>query len=120
MLGLRNGARIAKYIRENKPTRSYRVSGRLGEATEGGFIGQKVIEKSTWRHIKLGHIEKLLATMQASHQKEMFKYVKFIFYLFLITYLVYVEWIFSLKRPTNWLLKGLLGPVIQKYPFYMV
>lgn len=73
MLGIRNGTKTTKLIRENRPTRSYRIHGRLGEATENGFKNEKVVEKSTWRHVKLSHMNSFLASMQASHQKEMFR-----------------------------------------------
>jgi hypothetical protein len=75
LLGLRKGTKTAKLIRENRPTRSYRVSGRLGEATENGFKNEKVVERSTWTHIRPHHLNNLLSVMQASHQKEMFKYI---------------------------------------------
>jgi hypothetical protein len=51
------------------------VSGRLGEATENGFKNEKVVERSTWTHIRPHHLNNLLSVMQASHQKEMFKYI---------------------------------------------
>lgn len=73
VFGLRSGTAIAKYIRENKPTRVYRVKGRLGEATENCFRDGKVVERSTFRHVKRTFLDRLLATMQASHQKKMFE-----------------------------------------------
>lgn len=73
MLGLGKGTKIAKLIRENRPTRCYRIGGKLGESTENGFKNGKVVERSTWRHIRLDVMNRFLAALQASHQKEMFK-----------------------------------------------
>ncbi|KAJ8970909.1 hypothetical protein NQ314_000959 [Rhamnusium bicolor] len=73
IFGLRSGTRSAKFIRENRPTRAYRIKGVLGEATENGLKGGKVVEKSTWRHVKQFNMDRLLSAMQASHQKKMFE-----------------------------------------------
>lgn len=71
-MGIRDG-RNAKRIRENRPTRAYRVKGKLGEATDNFFKDGKIIERTTFRHVKPYHIEKLLANIQTSHQKKMFE-----------------------------------------------
>lgn len=73
MLGLREGTRYSKFIRENRSVRTYRVKGCLGQATESGFVGEKVVERSTWRHVRETNLKNLLSSIQASHQKEMFK-----------------------------------------------
>ncbi|EFA03912.2 pseudouridylate synthase TRUB2, mitochondrial [Tribolium castaneum] len=73
LLGLGKGTKVAKLIRENRPTRCYRLSGKLGEATDNAFKDGKVVERTTWRHVKLENMNRFLATLQASHQKEMFK-----------------------------------------------
>lgn len=73
MFGVRSGTKWAKYIRDNLPTRAYRINGVLGQATEDGFKSGKVVERSTWRHVKQWNLERLLSSMQASHQKKMFE-----------------------------------------------
>ncbi|XP_030756555.1 mitochondrial mRNA pseudouridine synthase Trub2 [Sitophilus oryzae] len=73
LFGLKSGTKQAKYIRENKSARAYRVKGILGQATDNCYRTGKVIEKSTWKHVKRGHMEKFLSAMQASHQKKMFE-----------------------------------------------
>lgn len=75
MFGLRSGTKYAKYIRENRPTRAYRIKGCLGNATDNGYKDGKIVEKSTWRFIHRYHMEKLLTTMQQAHQKKMFEYI---------------------------------------------
>ncbi|XP_043578233.1 mitochondrial mRNA pseudouridine synthase Trub2 isoform X2 [Bombus pyrosoma] len=44
-----------------------------GEATDNYFHTGKVVEKSTYAHIKRGHLDKLCSSMQSSHQQQMFK-----------------------------------------------
>ncbi|XP_018574955.1 mitochondrial mRNA pseudouridine synthase Trub2 [Anoplophora glabripennis] len=73
IFGLRSGTRWAKFVRENLPTRAYRVKGVFGRATENGFKDGKVVERSTWRHIRQWNLERLLSSMQAAHQKKMFE-----------------------------------------------
>lgn len=72
MLSLKNG-KLAQNIRENRPTRAYRIKGKLGAATENFFLDGKIVEKTTFKHVKLRHIENLLSATQASHQKKMFE-----------------------------------------------
>ncbi|KAK9874870.1 hypothetical protein WA026_005684 [Henosepilachna vigintioctopunctata] len=73
LLGLRTATKMAKYIRENKPTRAYRVKGVLGSATDTAYKDGKTVERTTWKHVKYVHIETLLSSMQASHQRKMFE-----------------------------------------------
>ncbi|XP_065171104.1 pseudouridylate synthase TRUB2, mitochondrial [Atheta coriaria] len=73
LLGIRTGTKMAKHIRENHPTRAYRVKGILGQATDDFFKTGKVVERSTFRHVKLIYLERLLYNMQASHQRKMFE-----------------------------------------------
>ncbi|KAJ8947076.1 hypothetical protein NQ318_019971 [Aromia moschata] len=73
IFGLRRGTSTAKYIRENLPTRAYRIKGTLGQATETGFSDGKVVERSTWKHVQPRNMDRLLSSMQAAHQKKMFE-----------------------------------------------
>ncbi|KAL1506158.1 hypothetical protein ABEB36_005571 [Hypothenemus hampei] len=73
VFGIRDGTRQAKFIRENRPTRAYRIKGKLGEVTDNCFKTGKVVMKSTWRHVKQEHMDRFLSAMQASHQKKMFE-----------------------------------------------
>lgn len=51
------------------------MKGKLGEATENCYKNGKVVERSTFQHVKQANMNKLLSVMQASHQKKMFEYV---------------------------------------------
>ncbi|XP_017771216.1 PREDICTED: probable tRNA pseudouridine synthase 2 [Nicrophorus vespilloides] len=74
ILGLgRRGTSLAKNIRENYPTRAYRIKGVFGQSTDNNYKDGKVVERSTFWHVKLSRLERLLANMQASHQRKMFE-----------------------------------------------
>lgn len=75
MFGLQSGTKLAKMVRENKSIRTYRVKGKFGEATDNCYKDGKVVERTTFQHVKQANLNKLLATMQAAHQKQMFAYV---------------------------------------------
>lgn len=75
VLGLRAGTSVAKYIRENKSTRAYRIKGVFGLATDNFYKDGAVIEKTTYKYVKQIHLDKLLSHLQAMHQKKMFEYV---------------------------------------------
>lgn len=60
-------------IQQNRPLRVYRITGFLGKATESHFGDSRVIAKATVDHIGSDKIGRLLASMQASHQKKMFE-----------------------------------------------
>lgn len=73
LFGLKQGTQTAKFIRENFPTRCYQLKCKLGQATDTGFANGKVVEKSTWKHIKQFHMDRMLSSIQAAHQKKMFE-----------------------------------------------
>ncbi|XP_044757228.1 mitochondrial mRNA pseudouridine synthase Trub2 [Coccinella septempunctata] len=73
LFGLRDATKTAKFIRENKPTRAYRVKGRLGLSTDTAFKVGRPVERTTWKHVKYVHLETLLSSMQAAHQRKMFE-----------------------------------------------
>lgn len=45
----------------------------FGLATEDYSKDGRVIEKTTYKHVKQIHLDKLLSYMQAIHQKKMFE-----------------------------------------------
>lgn len=75
VFGVSSGTKLAKNLRENKSVRTYRVKGKLGEATDNCYKDGKVVERSTFLHVKQANMNKLLSSMQAAHQKKMFEYV---------------------------------------------
>lgn len=90
VVGIGRGTKIAHKIREAKHTKFYRVKGILGQATDNFFTNGRVVEKSNFHHVHRHHIDMICASMQSSHQKEMFKYV-FNIYVFGILGLVPVN-----------------------------
>ncbi|KAK9306256.1 hypothetical protein QLX08_002987 [Tetragonisca angustula] len=44
-----------------------------GEATDNYFHTGKVVEKSTYAHVRRGHLDKLCSSMQSTHQRKMFE-----------------------------------------------
>ncbi|XP_050578608.1 pseudouridylate synthase TRUB2, mitochondrial [Bombus affinis] len=73
LCGINKGNRLIHKIKTSKSLRFYRVKGLLGEATDNYFHTGKVVEKSTYDHVKRGHLDKLCSSMQSSHQKKMFE-----------------------------------------------
>lgn len=71
--GINKGNRVIHKLQTIRSTRFYRVKGLLGQATDNYFRNGKIIEKSTYKHIRRGHIDKICSSMQSSHQKKMFE-----------------------------------------------
>lgn len=71
--GINRGNRLIHELRQAKSTRFYRVKGLLGQATNTYFHTGKIVEKSTYNHIRRGHIDKICSSMQSSHQRKMFE-----------------------------------------------
>lgn len=73
VVGLNLGAKYSNWLRENNPIRTYRVSGKLGEAKDNLFITGKTVDKGGYKHVKLGSMDRFLATLQSAHQRLMFE-----------------------------------------------
>lgn len=73
VVGINDGLTQAYRVQQNRPLRVYRVTGFLGKATETHFGDSRIIGKATVKHIGSEKIERLLASLQASHQKKMFE-----------------------------------------------
>ncbi|XP_063972610.1 pseudouridylate synthase TRUB2, mitochondrial [Diachasmimorpha longicaudata] len=73
LMGVNGGTRMIHKIKESNPMRFFKVKGILGQATDTYFITGKICERSTWRHIKRVHIDRICASMQSSHQRTMFE-----------------------------------------------
>ncbi|XP_046831223.1 mitochondrial mRNA pseudouridine synthase Trub2 [Vespa crabro] len=71
--GINSGNLLINKIRESKPSRCYRLKGILGQATNNHFKTGKIVEKSTYNHVRRINIDKICASMQSSHQKKMFE-----------------------------------------------
>ncbi|XP_055611826.1 pseudouridylate synthase TRUB2, mitochondrial [Uranotaenia lowii] len=73
VVGINKGTDIAFQVQKNRPLRVYRVTGFLGKATESHFGFSRVTAKATCKHIGSDKIGRLLASLQASHQRKMFE-----------------------------------------------
>ncbi|XP_015596868.1 mitochondrial mRNA pseudouridine synthase Trub2 isoform X1 [Cephus cinctus] len=71
--GIGKGTKIAYKLLESKTTRHYKLKGTLGQATNNYFISGKIVEKSTYKHVRRHMIDKICASMQSSHQRKMFE-----------------------------------------------
>ncbi|PZC79648.1 hypothetical protein B5X24_HaOG216172 [Helicoverpa armigera] len=73
LLGINDGTRLTYKINVGRPTRAFKVHGQLGKATDTYFWNGKTMERSTFHHITREKIDKVVAHMQAAHQKAMFE-----------------------------------------------
>lgn len=73
--GINDGTKLIHRMRQSKYPRFYKVKGLLGQATDNLFHTGKIVEKSTYKHVKRGHLDKICRSMQSSHQRKMFEYV---------------------------------------------
>lgn len=71
--GINDGTRLVARIKKSVPTTFYRVKGILGQATSNFYKSGKIIEKSTYNHVRRSNIDHLCGTMQSSHQRKMFE-----------------------------------------------
>uniref|UniRef100_A0A0V0GD68 Putative pseudouridine synthase n=1 Tax=Triatoma dimidiata TaxID=72491 RepID=A0A0V0GD68_TRIDM len=73
VLGLNKGTSLAYKIHGKHPMRTYRLKGILGYTTDNLFKTGKVVERSSFNHVKLPHLENILACVQATHQRNVFE-----------------------------------------------
>ena len=73
VLGLNDGSKTIKNIHLQRPTRVYRLKGLLGKATDNYFVTGKVMEKATFGHVNRSKLDRILAAMQAAHQRHMYQ-----------------------------------------------
>uniref|UniRef100_A0A1B6D0L3 Pseudouridine synthase II N-terminal domain-containing protein n=2 Tax=Clastoptera arizonana TaxID=38151 RepID=A0A1B6D0L3_9HEMI len=72
ILGLGNGVNEANNLHKTRPVRTYHITGKLGLSTDDYFITGKVVEKSSFKHVRKDKIDRVTASFQASHQTKMF------------------------------------------------
>ncbi|XP_038209210.1 mitochondrial mRNA pseudouridine synthase Trub2 [Zerene cesonia] len=73
LLGINDGTKLTYHINIGRPTRAFKVHGQLGKATDTYFWNGKTVERSTYNHVTRVKIDKVVAHMQAAHQKTMFE-----------------------------------------------
>lgn len=54
-----------------KPVRAYRITGKFGEASDNYFKDGKIVERSTFNHIKKTYLDRMLFHSQAKNRKKM-------------------------------------------------
>lgn len=72
VVGLNYGRHLATDLEDSKPFRVYHILGELGVATDNLFKDGKVVEKATYSGVFRPVIDRVVASMQASHQRFMF------------------------------------------------
>lgn len=72
VLGINKGTQWAYKLRQGSPILTYEIVGKLGTATESCFGGGKVLARATHGHVTAGKIQALVASMQATYQRQMF------------------------------------------------
>lgn len=60
-------------LRNGAPIQTYRVTGKFGKATEDNFQGSRVTNRSAYRHVTAGKLQALVASLQATYQRQMFE-----------------------------------------------
>ncbi|XP_057324761.1 pseudouridylate synthase TRUB2, mitochondrial [Microplitis mediator] len=71
--GVNKGSIICHMMRAANSTRFYKIKGVLGLESENYFIGGKIHERSTFKHVKRHHVDMICSSLQSSHQRKMFE-----------------------------------------------
>lgn len=74
-MGINDGTKNSMAFHHSRPLRTYRLKGVLGQVTDNMYLDGKIVQKASYDHVKHHHLDKVLATLQASHQKLMFQLV---------------------------------------------
>ncbi|XP_041370713.1 mitochondrial mRNA pseudouridine synthase Trub2-like [Gigantopelta aegis] len=72
--GVGRGCQYIEHIAQAKYLRVYHVKGRFGWATENFSPKGRIIERTSFRHITKPKLDKVCASAQAGHTKNMFEY----------------------------------------------
>ncbi|GLH04321.1 Putative tRNA pseudouridine synthase 2-like Protein [Gryllus bimaculatus] len=72
VFGINKGSVLANHLRNARPIRVYHVTGKMGIATDTYDTYGAVVERSTFHHVKHTIMDRVLASIQAAHQKTMF------------------------------------------------
>lgn len=59
-------------LRHGAPIQTYRVTGKFGKATEDNFQGSHVTNRASYKHVTVGKLQALVASLQATYQRQMF------------------------------------------------
>jgi len=70
-----NCGRTVRKLAEARYLKSYHICSRFGLGTDNYHISGKIVEKSTFGHIKQFRLDQVLTSIQAAHQRHMFNYM---------------------------------------------
>lgn len=76
ILGLGKGIRDANMIRDCRYIRVYHVTGQFGMATGNFTTHGKIIQRTTYHHVKKTMVDKVCASTQASHARLAFDFAR--------------------------------------------
>nr|CAG4643389.1 EOG090X0AGI [Ilyocryptus agilis] len=74
VLGINRGCKETKKLTLRRPLSVYQIKGQFGLATDNHWDDGKVWEKTTYNHLTRGKMDRILASIQASNQRNMFTY----------------------------------------------
>lgn len=72
-MGINKGTRFSYQLRNGAPIQTFRITGKFGKATENNFQGSRITNRSSYRHVKVGKLQALVASLQATYQRQMFE-----------------------------------------------
>lgn len=72
-MGINKGTLFSYRLRHGAPIQTYRITGKFGKATEDNFKGSRVTNRSSYGHVKIGKLQALVASLQATYQRQMFE-----------------------------------------------
>lgn len=73
VLGLNGGTKDVYKLHNLHPMRVFHIKGTFGYMTDNLYKNGKILDKSSFKHIKEGAMESLLSAIQASHQRNMYE-----------------------------------------------
>ncbi|XP_034841543.1 pseudouridylate synthase TRUB2, mitochondrial [Maniola hyperantus] len=73
LLGINDGTKLTYLLNTGRPTRAFKVHGQLGKATDTYFWNGRTIERATFGHVTQAKIDRVVAHIQAAHQKTMYE-----------------------------------------------
>lgn len=73
VMAIGEGCKYLRNIARSRYIRTYHVKGQLGIATQDYMPTGRIIQRMTYDHVTHGKIDRVVAAMQASHQKYMFE-----------------------------------------------
>lgn len=72
-MGINKGTEFSYVLRNGAPIQTYCVTGKFGKATEDNFHGSRITNRSSYKHVTVGKLQALVASLQATYQRQMFE-----------------------------------------------